>query len=102
MSDNPFETIESAQEYVRLLLAGAAEARSDIQVDIAEAVHDRAGRRLDALHVVDYKLKQLDHHLRASARILNDLRLLHRLLDGAPDSPAETARDARRSLVATP
>ena len=100
MSDNPFDSIETAQEYVRLLIAGAVEARNDIQVDIAEAVRARATRRLDALHLVDYKLKQLDHHLSASARTLNDLRLLRRLLD-APEALAAIAEPSGSHLRVT-
>ncbi len=91
MSDNPFESIDSAQDYVRLLIAEAAEARHDIEADIAEADRDRAARRLAALQLVDYKLKQLEHHLSTSARILNDLRMLRRLLDGAPETLAATS-----------
>jgi hypothetical protein len=98
MGENPFDSIESAKEYVRLLISEAADARNDIQVDIAEAVRDRATRRVDALHLVDYKLKQLDHHLCASARILNDLRLLRRLLDDAPEALAALAGESGSSL----
>jgi hypothetical protein len=102
MGENPFDSIESAKEYVRLLISEAADARNDIQVDIAEAVRDRAARRVDALHLVDYKLKQLDHHLCASARILNDLRLLRRLLDGAPEALAALAGESASPRVSGP
>ena len=80
MPESPFERIESAHEYVRLLVSQVEEVRSDIQTDIADAEREQATRRLDALQVVDYKLKQLQQYLGASSRILNDLRMLRRLL----------------------
>ena len=80
MPESPFERIESAHEYVRLLVSQVEEVRSDIQTDIADAEREQATRRMDALQVVDYKLKQLEQYLGASRRILNDLRMLRRLL----------------------
>lgn len=83
MAETPFDSVESAQEYVHLLAAEVSEARAEIQRDLADAARDRAARRLDALQIVDYKLKQLEQHLNASSRLLNDLRMLRRLLLGA-------------------
>lgn len=80
MPESPFERIESAHEYVRLLVSQVEEVRRDIQTDIADAEREQATRRMDALQVVDYKLKQLEQYLGASSRILNDLRMLRRLL----------------------
>ena len=80
MPESPFERIESAHEYVRLLVSQVEEVRRDIQTDIADAEREQATRRIDALQVVDYKLKQLEQYLGASRRILNDLRMLRRLL----------------------
>ena len=80
MDDNPFDNIESAQEYLRLLAAEVESARADIRGDIIDAEQERAARRLDALHVVEYKLKQLRQQLDGSLRLLNDLRMLRRLL----------------------
>jgi len=82
MADSPFDSLESAQEYVRLLAAEVEDVRAAIQGDISEADRDQAARRLDALQIVDYKLKQLGHHMSASSRILNDLKMLRRLLEG--------------------
>jgi hypothetical protein len=50
--------------------------------DFADAPRETAGRRLDALRLVDYKLTQLEHHLMTAGRLLNDLRALRRLLLG--------------------
>jgi hypothetical protein len=80
MNDNPFDNIESAQEYLRLLAAEVESVRADIRGDIIDAEQERAARRLDALHVVEYKLKQLTQQLDGSLRLLNDLRMLRRLL----------------------
>ena len=76
----PFPTVESAQEYIALLAAAIDESRRDIQEDIDAAGIDRAERRLEALHLVHYKLHQLQNHMNASGRLLNDLRTLRRLL----------------------
>src|SRR5688572_8432286 len=93
MPETPFDSIESAQEYVHLLVRVAEDVRTAIQRDIADAVSTQQTRRVDALRLVDYKLKQLTEHLGASRRLLNDLRMLRRLLIGGPevddgDSPA--------------
>ena len=86
MSHSPFENIESAQLYVRLLGEVLEEARATVQHD-SRRLAGTAGtsRRLDALRLVEYKLTQLHGHLVASGRILNDLRRLERLLLGETD-----------------
>ena len=78
--DSPFDSIESAQQYLRLLAAEVESVRADIKGDVEEAALERAARRVDALQIVDYKLKQLSQQVGASLRILNDLRMLRRLL----------------------
>lgn len=88
MADTPFDSIEGAQEYLRLLAAELEVVRADIQADIEEADRVRAARRIDALQIVDYKLKQLSQQVGASRRILNDLRMLRRLLVADPDRVA--------------
>ena len=93
--DTPFETLESAHEYVRLLRAHVAEAYGDLEEEVAAALADGATRRVDALRVVLYKLHQLDDHLSGSSRILNDLRSLRRLLMDGPTSRSSGARGER-------
>jgi hypothetical protein len=79
----PFDSIEGAHEYVRLLAEAAQEAQHTIQQDIAAASQVKgAERRLDALRLVSYKLSQLRDHIGATSRLLNDLRTLRRLLAG--------------------
>jgi len=82
--EGPFSSLESAHEYVTLLGQQVREVRASILEDITVA----DGRRLDALRVVDLKLSQLDQHLAASRRALNDLRALRRLLLGEREGVA--------------
>lgn len=102
MPETPFDSIESAQEYVHLLVREAEDVRPAIDRDIAQAVAAGQTRRVDALRLVDYKLKQLTEHLRSSRRLLNDLRMLRRLLIGGPEidddnTPAVRARHSQTS-----
>jgi len=78
--ETPFDTIEEAQEYIRLLSKVAAEAKRDIDNDIILATNRTSQRRLQALRIVAYNLEKLLRNLSASGRILNDLRSLRRLL----------------------
>lgn len=91
MSDPPFDSIESAHEYVALLALQTEDVRSDIQADIVEAMRANNTRHLDALRLVDYKLTTLTGHLGASRRILNDLRMLRRLLVGEQQGDEDTS-----------
>ena len=76
----PFDTVEGAHEYVRLLAEAIAEAETSVQDDIAAACAQDASRRVDALRLVAYKLEKLRAHVTSSGRLLNDLRTLRRLL----------------------
>jgi hypothetical protein len=94
-ADNPFDSIESAYQYMRVLGDVLNETRGAIQDDIAAArTAPPAARRLDALQLVDYKLERLGYHFAASRRLLNDLGLLRRLLlrepGGEPEGPLES------------
>jgi hypothetical protein len=79
---NPFDSIESAYEYVGLLREALDEAYLAIQYDTDAARQTGAERRVEALLLVDCKLNQLRTHLLASLILLNDLRMLRRLLLG--------------------
>ena len=78
--ETPFDNIESALEYVNQLLEAAREARDQIQTEILRAANPQLARRKEALQLVQYKLEKLSSHVAASRRILNDLRMLRRLL----------------------
>ena len=76
----PFENIESAHEYVGLLLEALTEATDTIGQEIGTPSEMARDRHLDALRLVDYKLKALERHLTVSKRLLTDLRTLRRYL----------------------
>jgi hypothetical protein len=76
----PFDSVENAHEYLRMLVEAVAEAESEVKSDVAIASRSDAGRRLEALRLVQFKLERLEQHLRTSGRLLNDLRTLRRLL----------------------
>jgi len=76
----PFDSVENAQDYVRLLVEAVVEARQDIESDVTTATESKSERRLQALRLVQHKLDKLEQHLKTSGRLLNDLRTLRRLL----------------------
>jgi len=78
-SQTAFDTIESAQEFLALLREAVEEAKQTSEADILEAGLNQR-RQLDAVRLVLYKLNTLEQHLKVSARLLNDLRTLRRLL----------------------
>ena len=77
--ETPFDSLEGAHEYVRLLLETIADARKELAADVT-AAEAKPDRRLEGLRIVQYKLEKLDTHLQSSSRLLNDLRTLRRLL----------------------
>ena len=76
----PFESLESAHDYLNLLREALEEAYTSILDDTAVAQTAGAGRRLDALRLVEHKLNRLRQNLLTSLVLLNDLRTLRRLL----------------------
>ena len=83
MGDNlarPFDSIESAQEFMDLLETSVAEALADVEQDLDRAVTNREQRREEALRLAIHKIKQLSFHVQQNRRILNDLRTIRRLL----------------------
>jgi hypothetical protein len=82
----PFDSVENAHQYVRLLVEAISEAKSEIAADLVAA---RPDRRVEAMRVVQFKLDKLEQHLKTSSRLLNDLRTLRRLLfDERPEHTA--------------
>jgi hypothetical protein len=76
----PFDTVENAQQYVKLLVETIAEARGEVAADLSLANRAKSDRRVQALQLVHFKLDKLEQHLKTSSRLLNDLRTLRRLL----------------------
>jgi hypothetical protein len=84
MIDNPFDNIESAHRYLSLLGDAVTEARVHVGEDL-QALGGVGSRRQEALTLVSFKLSRLKQHLESSRFILNDLRMLRRLLLGERD-----------------
>jgi hypothetical protein len=63
---NPFESIESAQEYVALLIEQVGDVEASVLEDVRATPESR---RLEALQLVCYKLSQLKMHLTSSGRM---------------------------------
>jgi hypothetical protein len=78
--ETPFDNIESAQQFVELLIEAIEESRRDVGADIARAESNRLERQMQALQLVSNNLVKLSQHMTTSLRILNDLRTLRRLL----------------------
>jgi phospholipid N-methyltransferase len=79
-AETPFDNIESAQQFVELLIEAIEESRRDVDVDIARTESNRSERQKQALQLVSDNLAKLSHHMTTSHRILNDLRTLRRML----------------------
>jgi hypothetical protein len=79
-SGSPFDSIESAHEFVALLAETVHEAKRDVAADVQRESTAQFPRRLDALRTALYSMEKLELHMNQSRRILNDLRSLRRLL----------------------
>jgi len=77
---SPFDSIESAHEFVALLAENVREAKRDVEADIQRESNSESPRRLDALRTALYGMEKLELHMNKSRRILNDLRSRRRLL----------------------
>jgi hypothetical protein len=100
MRENPFDSIESAYQYLNLLRQQVCEVREHLFEDVV--LGEGETRRVDAVRLVDYKLTQLADHLAVGARILNDLRALRRLLLADRDESAQAVRDSGQATSSTP
>ena len=79
----PFETLESAHDFVNLLREAVDDAYASILDETARAQETTgAERRIDALRLVEHKLNTLRRNVIGSLILLNDLRTLRRLLLG--------------------
>jgi len=78
--EHPFESIESAHEYMDILAATVLEATAELKRDRDQALRDGDQRRAQAIELAIFKLKMLGCHVLKSRRMLNDLRILRRLI----------------------
>jgi hypothetical protein len=76
----PFESIESAHEFIALLEDSIQDAMRDVTHHAHAATENNDDRRAQALTLALYKMGQLTSHVHKSRRILNDLRTIRRLL----------------------
>lgn len=76
----PFDSIESAHEFVALLEESIEDAVVEVKEHIQTAKTAQDERRAEALTLAIYKMSQLSVHMHKSRRILNDLRTIRRLL----------------------
>ena len=90
----PFDTVENAHQYVRLLGEAITEAKAEIAADLDAATKAKSERHAQALQIVQFKLDKLEKHLQTSSRLLNDLRTLRRLLLDERPEPIPAGRDS--------
>lgn len=79
-AEQPFDSIESTQEFMALLRATVKDALDEVGSDREQAACNGDARRVEALDLAIYKLKLLETHVCRSTRLLNDLRTIRRLL----------------------
>jgi hypothetical protein len=73
----PFETIDSAQEFMALLEQIIADTTATLQSQLPGS---EGARSADGVRLAIYKLQQLREHVQKSRRILNDLNMIERVL----------------------
>lgn len=78
MAEAPFDTIESAQEYMGLLAETVEQAVNDLALDL-ESAKDSDSSRVQALQLAMFVTKRLSFHVSRSRRHLNDLRRIRNL-----------------------
>lgn len=75
----PFESIESALEFMGLLENEISEASGELREMMQEDGGERFG---EALNLALYKMHQLSSQVQRSRRLLNDLKLIRHVLMG--------------------
>jgi hypothetical protein len=101
---NPFDNIESAHEFVILLANTVCEAKLDMEAETGE-LNPNSPRHAQALRLALFNLNKLEFHLTRSRRILNDLRMLRRLLmdeQAASPLPQDDSRSTKMPDGPTP
>ena len=78
--DGPFDSIESAQDFMNVLAETILDAMKDLHYQRQMAMNEGEERRARALELAIYKAKTLGCYVHKSRRTLNDLRMLRRLV----------------------
>jgi hypothetical protein len=103
-TESSFDSIESAHEFVALLVETVREAKREVEADVQRESTSESPRRLEALRTTLYSMEKLELHMNKSRRILNDLRSLRRLLFDERTTRPQPIADAKTkaSLPASP
>ena len=78
--EQPFDSIESAHEFMHVLALTALDVIKDLSHDREQALRDGDQRRAKAIDLAIFKLKMLGCYVHKSKRTLNDLRIIRRLI----------------------
>ena len=78
--EQPFDSIESAQDFMEILAEMALDAVKELNEQHRDAVSQEQDRRAQAISLALLKLKNLNCHIFKCRRALNDLRLIRRLI----------------------
>src|SRR4051812_29661063 len=89
--ENPFETIESAREFIAMFSEMIAEAKLEVEEHLQQELGAESERSRDALRIAHYNLVKLEAHMNSSRRIVNHLRSLRKLLFNERPSPIQAA-----------
>ncbi len=76
----PFDSIESAHDFLDILAATILDATKDVNNDYHIAMSGGEERQAKATALALFKLKVLSCHIHKARRTLNDLRMIRRLL----------------------
>ncbi len=79
-SETPFDNIESAEQFLKLLIEAIEESRRDVDTDISLAEGNLSELNKKTLELVSTNLAKLIQHMTASRRILRHLRTLRQFL----------------------
>lgn len=75
-----FDSIESAQDFMKVLADTILDSMKDLNQDQQAAVQEGQPRQAQAIELAIFKLKTLSCHVHKSRIILNDLRTVRRLI----------------------
>ncbi len=78
--DQPFDSIESAQDFMQVLAETIFDAMKELNEEQRAAAGGGADRRAQAIELALFKLKMLTCYVQKSRRTLNDLRMIRRLI----------------------
>ncbi len=96
--ETPFDNIESAEQFVKLLIEAIEQSKRDVDADIAKS-NGRPGRSKKALQLISANLTKLSQNMASGRRILSHLKTLRRLLlQERQSDKAPTARNDHREL----